>query len=357
MTLEDACRLLDTWMRKKSGQVAAQKAALDHYGKYFAPANLKNITVDGFKGFLLIKNNRHWAGIHRQAGIYADFEKLWQCLAILLDEKEPIEKRLDTIIPKDRPPMIRGLGRAVLTPILMCVCPDRYAVYNRISDEGLTMLGRNPIRQSDPFSARYAALNRACHEISAEIGQPLYLIDSMFSLMVHGVESPLEGSSQAAPGAEPESVKSDSSISTEEQQPSGGTLSFTLEKHLQEFLLSNWEKTALGKCYALHTEDEESGAEYPTAVGEIDILARDKTNGDWVVIELKRGRESDKVVGQLLRYMGWIKKNKAGAGERVRGIIITSASDDRIKYAVSIVPDITFFTYRVSFDLTPEQPV
>ena len=53
------------------------------------------------------------------------------------------------------------------------------------------MLGRNPIKASDPFAKRYTALNKACHEISGEIQQPLYLTDSMFSLMVHGVDSPL----------------------------------------------------------------------------------------------------------------------------------------------------------------------
>jgi hypothetical protein len=192
-TLDKASHLLSDWLLRKPDEVKAQKAAVDNYGSYFAPANLGNITQDGFKDFLQFKNNKHWSGIHRQPEIYADMERLRDCLKILLDESKPIESRLDRIIPKNDPPFIKGLSRAVLTPILMCVYPDKYAVYNRISDAGLEMLGRNPINASDSFAKRYTALNKACHEISAEIQQPLYLIDSMFSLMVHGVESPLDG--------------------------------------------------------------------------------------------------------------------------------------------------------------------
>jgi RecB family endonuclease NucS len=32
-------------------------------------------------------------------------------------------------------------------------------------------------------------------------------------------------------------------------------------------------------------------------------------NGDFVVVETKKGKESDKVVGQIQRYMGWVKRN------------------------------------------------
>ena len=129
-----------------------------------------------------------------------------------------------------------------------------------------------------------------------------------------------------------------------------------MEKYLEDFLVSNWDKTALGKALALHTEDEESATQYPTGLGPIDILARDKANHNWVVIELKKGKSSDTVVGQLLRYMGWVKKHKASGNEKVRGIIITSAPDDRIKYAMLASQGVSFYTYKVSFDLVEEKP-
>jgi len=354
MTVEQASKILSEWLTSKPEEMKAQKAAMEYYGKYFSPQNLNNITQEGFKDFLLLKNNKHWSGIHRQSQIYENMGRVCECLEILLDESKPLEQRLDFIAPKGKPPFIKGLGRAVITPILMCVYPDKYSVYNRISDQGLRLLGRNTIKESDPFSKRYASLNAACHQLSEEIQQPLYLIDSMFSLMVHGVESPLtmlprnDGVKKPIPG--------------EGSQNEGGppdpfedSVSFSLEKYLQEFIVSNWGKTPLAKELDLYTEDEEKGIEFNTGVGEIDILARGRSTGDWVVIELKKGRNSDSVVGQLLRYMGWIQKHKAGAGEKVRGIIITGAPDDRIKYAVSASQGIRFFTYKVSFDLLEEE--
>jgi len=353
MTVEQSSRILSDWLTNKPEEVHAQKAAMEHYGKYFSPENLGNITQEGFKDFLLIKNNKHWAGIHRQPQIYENLGRLRQCLAMLLDESKPLEQRLDFILPKNKPPFIKGLGRAVLTPILMCVYPERYSVYNRISDEGLKQLGRNTIKDSDPFSMRYVSLNSACRQLSAEIHQPLYLIDSMFSLMVHGLESPLT----MLPGGRELEIDPSEGVDEDRAIPNNPDigLSFSLEKYLQEFIVSNWDRTPLAKTLDILTEDEEKGVEFLTGVGEIDILARDRTTGDWVVIELKKGRNSDNVVGQLLRYMGWIRKHKARPGENVRGIIITGATDDRIKYAISASPGIEFFTYRVNFDLVEEK--
>ena len=347
MTIEEASQLLTNWIQQKPGEVAAQKAAVDQYGKLFRPENIPNLTEEQVKAFLLFKNNKHWAGIHRQSNIYADMDRLKTALNVLLDETLPIQDRLDKITDKSGPLYIKGLGRAVLTPILMCVYPDKYAVYNRISEEGLNRLGRNKAKAIDSFGNRYVAINEACHQIADEIKQTLSLGDAMFSLMIHGDESPLNASIAGEDESEiepiPKTANSESFV-------------FPLEKYLEDFLVSNWEKTVLGKTLALHVEDEESATQYSTDVGPIDILARDKANHDWIVIELKKSRSSDAVVGQLLRYMGWVKKHRAAVGENVRGIIITSEPDDRIKYAILVSEGISFYTYRVSFDLIKEEP-
>lgn len=46
-----------------------------------------------------------------------------------------------------------------------------------------------------------------------------------------------------------------------------------------------------------------------------------------------------------------LEGHKAGAGEKVRGIIITRGPDERIKYAIYAADGTAFFTYKVSFDL------
>lgn len=42
------------------------------------------------------------------------------------------------------------------------------------------------------------------------------------------------------------------------------------------------------------------------------------------MIELKRDKSSDAVVGQILRYMGWVQKHLAENGELVSGLIIAT---------------------------------
>lgn len=350
-TLAEATQLLSTWIAQNPAEAAAQKAALDSYGQLFRPDNIANITEAEFKAFLLLNNNKHWANIHRYPNIYSDMPRLKTALSVLVDEKLPVRDRLDQIIDKSGPLYIRGLGRAVLTPILMCVYPTKYAVYNRISDEALRRLGHeaNP---KDSFGKRYDTINEACHKIAAEINRPLYLVDLMFSLMVHGTSPTATDPSsfnQPFDGEEIELAPA-ANIAVNE------SFIFPLEKFLEEFLVVNWDKTLLGKSLALHAEDEESATQYHTGIGDIDILARDKNNHDWIVIELKKGKQADVVIGQILRYMGWVKKHKAKAGENVRGIIITSAPDDRIKYAMLVSQDVSFYTYRVGFDLVEEKP-
>lgn len=74
------------------------------------------------------------------------------------------------------------------------------------------------------------------------------------------------------------------------------------------------------------------GRQYQTTVGPIDILARDKADGRYVVIELKKGRSADRVFGQLSRYMGWVRENLAD-GEAVAGVIVAEKIDDKLRAA------------------------
>src|SRR5271157_2129862 len=181
--LEQASHCLAEWLRENPAEVKEKEAALERYGKYFAAENLDKVTSEGFRDFLLLKNNRHWDTLYRHPEIYEDMDRLRKCLKILLDESRPIADRLDFIIPKNGPPFIKGLNRAVLTAILMCVRPNDYAVYNRKSDVGLTELGLNRAKAKDSFGNRYVAINEACKEIAEKIKQPLHLVDLMFAIM------------------------------------------------------------------------------------------------------------------------------------------------------------------------------
>ena len=126
---------------------------------------------------------------------------------------------------------------------------------------------------------------------------------------------------------------------------------FGLEKHFEDFLVANWEQTELGRKYDLIEEKGELvSQQYATDIGRIDLLVRDKKDGSYVVIELKKGQTSDDTVGQLTRYVGWVKENLPN-GKPVKGIIIAQFEDERLRYALKAIPKAEFFVYKVNFSL------
>lgn len=75
---------------------------------------------------------------------------------------------------------------------------------------------------------------------------------------------------------------------------------FTTEYVLQRQILTNWEQTPWAKRYEV-VQDE-----FPVDGGltsrRIDILARDRQTGDWLIIELKRAEASTEAVHQVTGY-------------------------------------------------------
>ncbi|GAB4381669.1 MAG: hypothetical protein Kow00121_40760 [Elainellaceae cyanobacterium] len=140
----------------------------------------------------------------------------------------------------------------------------------------------------------------------------------------------------------------DSEVSQVEQ-----AMLFPLEKQLRDFIAGNIQAIAVNcEDLQLYVDDNgRDGVEYPTGVGPIDILAKDKY-GNFVVFELKLRRGPDKALGQLLRYMGWIKQNLAQTSD-VKGIIVAQSVDEKLRYAASIVPNVNLFEYELSFKVTP----
>ena len=127
---------------------------------------------------------------------------------------------------------------------------------------------------------------------------------------------------------------------------------FAMEKHLEDFLVQNWTQTDLGKEYDIFEEDgEKVGQQYPTDTGSIDILAIKRDKSELLVVELKKGRASDVVVGQTLRYMGYAVQELAEPNQKVRGVIIALEDDQRIRRALVATPSIEFYRYQISFKL------
>ena len=148
-------------------------------------------------------------------------------------------------------------------------------------------------------------------------------------------------SSQAVSIEEPENVQADALYITA-----------SLESMLEDFIANNLSSLEPG-LQLFKDEDGIPGRQYNTEVGLIDLLCVDRNN-NLVIIELKRGRECDKVVGQISRYIGWVKVHMANNSRDVRGVVVvhkpteTYPKDERLEYAVLANPKLQLKYYEIS---------
>jgi hypothetical protein len=134
----------------------------------------------------------------------------------------------------------------------------------------------------------------------------------------------------------------------------GASLEFALEAYLEEFPLTNWAGIDWGRPLDIwESEGGDVGHQFVTEVGRLDFLCRDRSTDALVVVELKRGRPTDRVVGQAARYMGWVRANIARSGQVVEGIIVAHEQDIQLSYAVSAVPGLIVLTYHIDFSRVP----
>ncbi|MBW8843588.1 MAG: DUF91 domain-containing protein [Burkholderiales bacterium] len=142
---------------------------------------------------------------------------------------------------------------------------------------------------------------------------------------------------------------------TEVGEPLAGSSEFLLEKDLQRYLAENLECIEPG--LRLYEEEDIRGIEFEAGNGRrIDILGVDRNNA-LVVLELKVSRGYDRVVGQLLRYMNWVRKELAEPGQRVRGIIICRTMSEDLRLACASIRDVELCEYRLSVTVSKVAPL
>ncbi|MGO4396419.1 endonuclease NucS domain-containing protein [Variovorax sp. M-6] len=131
----------------------------------------------------------------------------------------------------------------------------------------------------------------------------------------------------------------------EAEAPPGST-EFLLEKDLQRYLAENLECIEPG--LKLYEDEDLRGIEFEAGGGRrIDILAQDKA-GAFVVLELKVSRGYDRVVGQLLRYMNWVRKELAEPSQKVRGIIVCRTISEDLRLACASIGNVELCEYKLS---------
>jgi Endonuclease NucS C-terminal domain len=152
-----------------------------------------------------------------------------------------------------------------------------------------------------------------------------------------------------------EPIEDDGDDASDDPNVGDERATFGLEHQLRDFIAGNLSTIRMPSRHLrlFIDSDGRDGVEYPSAVGPIDILAVDD-KGAFFVFELKKDVSPDKTIGQLSRYMGWVKRTLASAGmAEVYGVIVAAKVPHNLRYGISVFPNVYLFEYEVDFKLKP----
>lgn len=103
---------------------------------------------------------------------------------------------------------------------------------------------------------------------------------------------------------------------------------FSTEYVIQRQLLENWQQTPWGERYDI-VQDE-----FPVDGGRtsrrIDILARDRVSGDWLIVELKRAEATPDAVLQTSDYLLALAQRDDFAHGRLEAVLIAERFSQRV---------------------------
>jgi len=199
--------------------------------------------------------------------------------------------------------------------------------------------------------------SRLHHPATNETDDLLFKVDSgQFRLYEPGKDpAPIHELVQGDVARQEEAAAEAGSEEVEGAEAVPGSSEFLLEKDLQRYLAENLECIEPG--LTLHADEDIRGIEFEAGGGRrIDILALDKS-GAFVVLELKVSRGYDRVVGQLLRYMNWVRKELTEPGQRVRGIIICRTMSEDLRLACASIKDVELCEYKLSVTVAKVPPL
>lgn len=309
---------------------------LDVYADQFSQQKISDLSEEKFREFLLFENNKHWTGLHRKREMMTkDMELLRENLSRLVDDSKPLGTRVQAT--KEA---VDGMGKATLSAILLTSDHTEYGVWNNRSEEALKQLDIWPtFERGTSFGDEHVEVNSRLQQLGNEVQVDMWDLDALLGFYVENKE-PEEPQTSSTPGAE-----------------------FAKEQHLQEYLVSHWEQTNIGKDWEIYanSEDPQAGVEFSTGIGRPDLLLVHSSDDRVRVIELKRSRTSDKAVGQIMRYIGWVRQNLdelEGVSEKssVDGVIIGGRLSEKFEHAVSAYDDIAMLEYDIEVNLAqPEE--
>lgn len=278
--------------------------------------NVKEMSKESFIPFLYFENNKSWTGLQRM-GLKAtdDFGKFKNVLAHLIDDSKDVTTRLNDVVEREGTHHVRGMGIALSTAVLHVYNSEKYGVLNNAVWGALEKVNRLP--EWKPWRSwgdYYPRLNDALKSLAGELKTDLIGVDG-FMYYLNGIE-----------------ITPEREITRPETIP-------LEEKVLSPIVARNVGRYLPG-LEIFVDEDGREGIKYDMGeAGQADLVCVDK-DGNYVVIEFKKGRTSDSVVGQILRYIGWTQENLCDRGQMVKGIIVTGEVDEKLRFATKPLKDL-----------------
>jgi hypothetical protein len=211
--------------------VKAREEVLSRFQTVFASENVHNLSEEEFKEFLIFRNNRHWTGLHRMGPkICKDMDLLRNSFSVLQDQNQPISYRLNQSVD-----MVPGMGKAIVTAILLVTHPDRYGVWNGTSEEALKKLNLWPsFVRGTSFGEKYEQINEILNRLASDLDIGLWDLDSLLWQYLSDIY-----------GDDLDYEEVPLGFSERSEVPASQEPRFYLEKHLHEFLRDNWDVTEL----------------------------------------------------------------------------------------------------------------
>ncbi|MGC9167204.1 MAG: hypothetical protein ACP5GR_06160, partial [Thermoplasmata archaeon] len=136
-------KIIEIYQKNKKNEnikkiIDNEKPVLEKWSKIFNINNIDNINKDNFEDILKFfdwPENHHWKRIYRTKN-KIKFEDFKEGLKILLDESKSVGERLNKF--KKR---VKYMSIAMTTPILLVSNPEKYGVWNNLSENALKKLG------------------------------------------------------------------------------------------------------------------------------------------------------------------------------------------------------------------------
>ncbi len=114
------------------------------------------------------------------------------------------------------------------------------------------------------------------------------------------------------------------------------------QQELHPLIVSHLEALESG----LQLWDSSRPTEFPAdPIGKLDVFARDQ-EGRPVVIEAKTHIADDSAIGQVARYMAWVRINLVE--QSVRGMLVAGEFPPKTRYAAAVIPSLGLHRYQVS---------